>query len=242
MNKYLLQAAAQQGTQLNYPSIVPTDLANLALWLTSDDVVDSSGKASQLTDLSGNNHHAVGAGVDNYPTITANALNGHNKITFNGVKNRLITDIFTVTQPYTFYIVSKFLASTPDRAQFGTPATPYSAFVYLLGGAPAGRLGAYAGAQPTIEDAYSTDLSCYVQVIRAATSEYYRNGIDKSHGTVGTQSITKGIQVGGYANSDAACANIDFYELIKLFFSDVYINRWTNLSSTFTTKVNFILS
>jgi hypothetical protein len=83
-----------------------------------------------------------------------------------------------------------------------------------MGGTPVGRFGINAGASAVIETAYSTDLSCYCQVVRAATSEFIRNGASKVTTTVGSNNITKGIEIGGYANLDTACCNFDFYELI----------------------------
>ena len=62
----------QIGTLLNL-SILPTDLSNLALWVDADNIVNVSGKASQILDLSGNNKNSNVATESLRPSITSSS-------------------------------------------------------------------------------------------------------------------------------------------------------------------------
>lgn len=69
------------------PAIVPTDLANLVLWLDAADattITESSGAVSEWRDKSGNAHHATQATPDRQPTLVPAALNGKSVVRFDG--------------------------------------------------------------------------------------------------------------------------------------------------------------
>ena len=190
--------------------IIPTDIAGLELWFTSDSVVDSSGYASQLTDLSGEDRHATQGTSGKRPQIVANSLNGHNKLIFDGTDDRLLTGSFTVSNPYTLIMVAKKRSVRAGAAMAGTTAAPASAFFW----SQTNKIQHYSGATTELEAAISTDLSLWMAINKAAAVAYYRNGIVVSKTLASSTAITTGITVGGYVDADSVVDPIDFYELI----------------------------
>ena len=54
----------------------PSTIPNLVTWINADNVLTSSGKITQMTDLSGNNNHAVQANDTLRPTLVDNIIDG----------------------------------------------------------------------------------------------------------------------------------------------------------------------
>jgi lysophospholipase L1-like esterase len=190
--------------------IIPTDIAGLELWLTSDSVVDSGSYASQLTDLSGKDRHATQGTSGKRPQIVAASLNGHNKLIFDGTDDRLLTGSFTVSNPYTLIMVAKKRSVRAGAAMAGTTAAPATAFFW----SQTNKIQHYSGATTELEAAISTDLSLWMAINKAAAVAYYRNGIVVSKTLATSTAITTGITVGGYVDADSVVDPIDFYELI----------------------------
>lgn len=94
------------------PAFVPSDVANCELWLCADlRVTDAGGGAvSTWADLSGNGRDLTEA--TNRPSISAAAINGKNAISFDGSNDRLVSANFTVSAPFTVFIVSQNPGST----------------------------------------------------------------------------------------------------------------------------------
>lgn len=89
------------------PEFVPTDVANCALWLCADlRVTDAGGGAvSTWADLSGNGRDLTEA--TNRPTISAGAINGKNAISFDGTNDKLASADFSLSAPFTVFLVSQ---------------------------------------------------------------------------------------------------------------------------------------
>lgn len=67
----------------------PPVMANLATWIDASDATSvtlSSGKVSQINDLSGNSRHMVQATSTNQPTYTSSFKNGLNVMQFGGAQ------------------------------------------------------------------------------------------------------------------------------------------------------------
>lgn len=89
----------------------PLSLSNLAGWWDPSDassVTLSSGRVSQLNDLSGNSRHMVQATSAQQPTYTTAGRNGLNIMTFNGIEN--LSPSGTMSSTYlTMFIVARNL-------------------------------------------------------------------------------------------------------------------------------------
>lgn len=86
----------------------PASLTNMAGWYDASDsssVTLSSGKVSQINDLSGNARHMVQATSAQQPTYTTGARNSLNVMTFNGVENMAPSGTFSPTYLTMFIVV-----------------------------------------------------------------------------------------------------------------------------------------
>lgn len=89
-------------------AFTPSSLSNMAGWYdpsVSSSVTLSSGKVSQLNDLSGNARHMVQATSAQQPTYTTSGRNGLNIMTFNGVENMAPSGTFSSTYLTMFIVV-----------------------------------------------------------------------------------------------------------------------------------------
>ena len=205
------------GSVLNYKPIIPTDLPNLEEWLTADSVVDASGKASQITDLSGKARHQLQATAGNQAAIVANSLNGHNKLVFDrttATKYKTAT-IITLPQPMTVYLFMKpAINGAASRGFWGTGSY---AFYY----SDPMKLSAYAGTIRPFENTNVFDLSVWAIVFRDDSTEWYRDGILYSTtGSIGVGGISDYLNLGNFDGSNATCSSMDFYE--KVMYSSAH--------------------
>lgn len=105
---------------------VPTDIANLALWLDASDastITQAGGLVSQWNDKSGNARNATQAIGANQPVTGTRTIGGLNAIDFDG-----LTDFMTLasaldrTNGYTFFSVSAFDDTLTTKSLIGGAA------------------------------------------------------------------------------------------------------------------------
>lgn len=98
-------------------AFAPTDLANLVLWLKADDGPDDpvdDQPVATWSDKSGNGRDATQGTAAQQPTYKTDIQNGKPAVQFDGVDDDLATTNFTITQPYTIFVVDRNL--TPGGA------------------------------------------------------------------------------------------------------------------------------
>jgi hypothetical protein len=91
--------------------VTPPILTDLATWIDASDATSvtlSSGKVSQINDLSGNGRHLVQATSTNQPTYSTNVKNGLNAMQMSGSQWVRQSTNWTPTDPITFYWVGQF--------------------------------------------------------------------------------------------------------------------------------------
>jgi head-tail adaptor/lysophospholipase L1-like esterase len=184
----------------------------------SDHYELTSGKVSTLTDLSGNARNLTAAAEANRPTLTLASLNGHAKITFDGVSNMLTTAAFNMTQPFTVYSVVDIKARDIGTAN-GGDVSGFNVGVGVLGATGYTPWQDYAGSSMTGRSQGGNKIKTVVSIFNGATSVNYDNGV-KFTGNVGTWNITTGWCEGTYDSNLVAAQNYDFY--CRIIFSGVH--------------------
>lgn len=99
---------------------VPTDIANLALWVRADLGVtkDGSDLVATWADQSGNGRDLTEA--TNKPLWVASLISGQPAIRFDGTNDKLITPDFSLSQPYHFFMVLRVLSAPANERIFQT--------------------------------------------------------------------------------------------------------------------------
>jgi hypothetical protein len=116
----------------------PADIANLALWLDSNDAstftYSSGSVVSQWNDKSGNARHLSQATVANQPARSG-TINGLPSVVFDGTADKLATaDPGSATsQPQTLFIVMKPSSLSGSRNILGTASASGVPTVYTTG-------------------------------------------------------------------------------------------------------------
>ena len=82
-------------TVLYFDYFDPTKIMGLKLWFVADSA--SLGSLSQWNDESGNNKHATSVTAAKQPVCSANGLNGHRVVTFDGSNDSLMTGTNTIS-------------------------------------------------------------------------------------------------------------------------------------------------
>ena len=86
------------------PAFVPTDIADLALWIDAADAstitLDGSGNVEQWNDKSGNGRNLTQATVLNRPAYVANIVNGLPVVRTNGTNSLIETALYPATDWY----------------------------------------------------------------------------------------------------------------------------------------------
>jgi hypothetical protein len=106
--------------------LMPPILTNLETWIDASDATSvtlSSGKVSQINDLSGNGRHLVQATSTNQPTYSTNVKNGLNAMQMSGNQWVRQSSNWTPTDPITFYWVGQM--SNTGATYLGTGWTNY---------------------------------------------------------------------------------------------------------------------
>lgn len=107
-------------------NLIPTPpVANPTTWIDASlasSVTLSSGKVTQINDLSGNGRNLVQATSLNQPTYSTNVKNGKNAMLFSGQQWVRQSSNWTPTDPITFYIV---IMMSDSNTRIGTGWTNY---------------------------------------------------------------------------------------------------------------------
>lgn len=86
---------------------IPTDFANLGLWLKADALALSNGDpVASWTDSSGNARHATQGTGGKQPIFNTNVLNGLPAITFDGTDDELVSTDFEGTSQTVFVVMT----------------------------------------------------------------------------------------------------------------------------------------
>ena len=83
----------------------PTDIADLKIWYNAENVVTSGTNITQLTDLSGNNIHAIQNTASLQPTLINNAINGRPAVKF--FDDQLNTSTFSSSYRSEFFMLKR---------------------------------------------------------------------------------------------------------------------------------------
>src|SRR5207253_147257 len=90
-------------------AFTPTDIAGCQAWYDPSDlasITSSGGAVSQLNDKSGNARHLTQATGSLQPITGTRTQNGLNVIDFDGVDDYMDSPSFSVSQPFTEFVVS----------------------------------------------------------------------------------------------------------------------------------------
>lgn len=94
--------------QSSVPAFLPSDLANLSLWLKSDSGTHVSGSnITSWDDQSAGGYSALGAGSAR-PLLVSSVLNGKPAIRFDGTDDSLSIANFALTTNFTIFVVGRF--------------------------------------------------------------------------------------------------------------------------------------
>lgn len=182
-------------------SFVPSDLANMTLWLKSDTGTSSQvdGTAiSQWDDQSGNGFNAVQATAAKQPTYRASVVNGHPTIRFDGTDDLMTTTFSsTLAQPNTVFFVAKINVSG-DKAFMDGLSDTTRAMVREFSGA----WHYYAGGAATVSGGTpDTAWHIFGMTWDGASSSLDVDGVTVASGDSGTQGLG-GLTIGAlYAGS-----------------------------------------
>lgn len=91
------------------PPFAPSDIAGLLLWLKADSLsLSDNDPVSLWDDSSGNGNDAGVFGPPDNPIYKVNIINGEPVARFNNAGNILITPNFSLAQPCTIFVVTKY--------------------------------------------------------------------------------------------------------------------------------------
>ena len=133
-----LTSASRSGLLLPVHKIIPSQLPDLKLWCRYGQGITETGLGvSQWDDVSGNGNHSKQATDLDRPQKQADG-----SILFDGIRQFLKTDVFTLNQPTTIYLLAKQVTWTnTDRIFDGNAIN--TGLVLQTGTTP--NLAAYAG-------------------------------------------------------------------------------------------------
>lgn len=198
MNPRLLRPSA---------SFSPKSIPGLEGWWDAADAatVTISTGVSEWRDKSGNSRHASQDVGNNQPAYT-NQLNGRNIITFDGSNDSLLTVSFSVSQPYTLFMVARRTgggaAQFYDRVGNGAAIGTFAGVFYIYAGT-----GLNGPAQDTNWHAFQAEHS-------GASSVFRVDGQDSASGNAGTQAISAGVRFGAAGAGSGAFLLGDIAEII----------------------------
>jgi hypothetical protein len=98
-------------------------IPGMVLWLDSSDdssfVKDSGGLVSQWNDLSGNSRHFSQTTATYKPIFTPNYKNSLPAVIFDGSNDFLVAPSFTQAQPFTIFVVGRYISLESQRYMLG---------------------------------------------------------------------------------------------------------------------------
>lgn len=187
----------------------PLTLPNIVALYDAEEDVSIGVGVSQWDDQTGNGNHVVQGTAGNQPTVSTDAINGNDAISFDGVDDYLRDDAFsggTLAFPVTVGIVLKPDPSTSNALYFAGAQSPGRASIKQ--DVTTRNLGVFAGATVTSSVAASNDF--VLLVLRQNSSNYsnlYENGVLILEPLAGTEGMN-GINIGSFYNQ-ASDAEID---------------------------------
>lgn len=201
-DRQLIETYVNAKYGFNVPTIIPTDISDLQVWLKDD-----GSDASVWTDNSGNGYNATQANSAYQPAIITNFLNGKQVRLFDGSNDFLQTSAFSVAlaQPVTIFVVASIGGNNivfdgiTSRVSLGH----WSANTELYAGG--GAVG-FSQTEPSPVIIYS----CF---FNSANSFFYANGGLKMAGSVGSNNMD-GLTIGYLASSGGNYLNGDVAEII----------------------------
>jgi len=167
----------------NMGGFVPTDIAGCQLWLAANNIVglSNSDPVATWADESGNGNDVTQASSGQRPIYETSVLNGLPVVSFDGVNDTLECAAFSITSPYTFFIVPKQNNSSNLVPISGGGTT------YVYNGD--GRLGGGASIGPNATMT-QWNILCYMVNTYPADCKIYLNGTLAATGVTNAGSFT----------------------------------------------------
>jgi hypothetical protein len=182
------------------PSFVPSNIANLALWLDASDAttitLDGSSNVEEWRDKSGNLRHAGQASTTKRPSMSG-SINGINCPTFDGTDDALETATIAINQPDTVCLVLRPTSLSSFRVIFDTPSATRQG-VFFQGGTPFYTAGIDAGASSAISINTNNQL---IAVFNGGSSLMRVNQAATTAGNPGTGNFNGALQISGRGTS-----------------------------------------
>lgn len=179
----------------------PARVQNLVCWQSSARSIQSdiSNRVSVIDDLSQNSRPFNQIAALDQPLLVANEQNGKPTVKFNGINEFMVTPSFSVSQPFTVYMMMKQVTwTTGDRFWSGIGAS--QPIIYQNLSTP--RIYLFAGGSNNTFISPTLNTYFILTAVFNNTSSLLRiNNGTAATGTPGTQSIGGGICLGANNNT-----------------------------------------
>lgn len=215
------------------PSINPADIAGLALWLRSDDLILSNNDPVAIwPDASGTLNHATQVSPSLRPTFKTGIIHGKPVLRFDGANDFLSLTADIGTSDFSVFVVAALKSSPVVQTNYAPffvlpYGTNYGCQMVARMNAASTNWGACSGQENAFPFGNKTageDLVANVFNILNMSSSFgtgttlYRNGVFKAYhgsGALGVPSIGVGGNSAGCADNQlSTCVNADFAEVI----------------------------
>jgi len=191
----------------------PSELSNLALWLSADSVEIIDGKVAIMYDLSGNNSHAQQANSANRPIFKDIGLNNLPVLSFTGNQFLKAQYPTSLSQPITSFAVWKTTQSANVVCYCNYSSSLFDLQSYSNG------IQIYTSSGIGYSKPCPFDFILSTAIYNGSSSKIFENGILKASGNVGSSSMN-GITIGAtYSNTWLLRG-----EIAELIFYDTVLN------------------